>query len=240
VMARTQMMFSASEVLPSLPVPDGQTRIQAGLDLRLRRESSVEFDRSDEAPVDYRPSDIRLAETATDQYTAMGVVLYDDIGVDNLDMDGVRFIVRSGPSVTRGVGLSRSEGEAFVYRLWPSHLNMALHGFVGQTSNDSVDTQFFLGGFDSIRGIPDGALYGTRAAYGNAEFRKITAQWRYLWVQQVLFADGGGAGQNWGQVADSRRASACGWPFPRFIAWCFALITPGAWIARALAGFQPA
>jgi hemolysin activation/secretion protein len=123
-------------------------------------------------------------------------------------MDGVRFIARSGPSVTRGIGLTRSEGEAFWYRLWSDHLNLAMHAFVGQTSNDSVDTQFFLGGFDSIRGIPDGALYGTRAVYGNAEFRKITAQWRYLWVQQVLFADGGGAGQSWNEVENSRRASA--------------------------------
>ena len=108
-----------------------------------------------------------------------------------------------------GVVSSTTESEAFYYRYMPwGKINIAAHYKIAQTTSDSLESQYFLGGFDSIRGLPDGALFGNRAAYGNFELRRIMFKSRYLWLQSVLFSDFGGAGRRWQQAKDSARSSA--------------------------------
>ena len=75
------------------------------------------------------------------------------------------------------------------------------------SSANSIFTTRFLGGFDSIRGLPDGYLYGTKAIYTNLELRYLSHRWKYTWLQEVLFFDIGSADQNWEQLQKRSEAT---------------------------------
>jgi hemolysin activation/secretion protein len=83
-----------------------------------------------------------------------------------------------------------------------------LRVFAGQTAHHSLQNQYFLGGFDSVRGLPDGAVIGNRAAYSNLEFRLITYKLKYMWFQNVVFFDSGSAASEWKYLGESTRACA--------------------------------
>ena len=65
----------------------------------------------------------------------------------------------------------------------------------------------FLGGLDSVRGVPDGAIYGNHATYTNLEVRHLSYKWRYAWLQTVGFIDAGGAGTSWNKLNDVARTA---------------------------------
>jgi hemolysin activation/secretion protein len=137
----------------------------------------------------------------------LGVLIHDDLAVENLSMEGTRLVVRAGPQFEQSSTQARVEAEVFRFWLSSEGWNLAAHVFAAQTSARTPDAQFWLGGLDSIRGVPDGAVYGTRAAYTNLELRKVTHRWRYLWMQPIVFFDAGGAGADWASARVDARSS---------------------------------
>ena len=81
--------------------------------------------------------------------------------------------------------------EWFYYKTIKENLTVATHLFAGSVaSHDPIDL-YFLGGFDSIRGLPDGALHGNSAVFANFELRRLLVKFRYVWIQSALFSDMG-------------------------------------------------
>jgi hypothetical protein len=187
----------------------GSRNWRGGLDLRLRNEAPSTYNISTDASSEEVPDGIRLSNEYTRQVHGLLNLVYDNMQADQqFEYSGLRLTALSGPMFENDTVTSRSELEAFLfYYHQPWRSTFASHGFIGQTTNNSVASQYFLGGFESIRGIPDGAVYGTRASYFNFEWRYISAKWRYLWLQNVAFVDTGGAGQDWQEMGDNYRSS---------------------------------
>ncbi len=136
-------------------------------------------------------------------------VVYDSMEVDNLHNHGIRSIINAGPMFEDDRVQSRAELESFYFHLLPSlRLNLGAHALIGQTTSDSLESQYFLGGFESVRGLPDGVMFGNRAGYVNLEARHLFLRLPYMWFQSAAFTDIGGAGQSWMLLASSVRKSA--------------------------------
>ena len=186
---------------------------QAGIELELRREAPVAFESKDSSSADtvdpsVEPRGIRLSEQKSNVWSALPTGVWDNINIEDQDMAGTRLILKAGP-LSDDVGTNTQfEIEAFQFFLWPEHWNLALHGVMGASDSKALQAQYFLGGFDSIRGLPDGAIYGTHAAWANAELRKLVGTWKYAKVQVATFVDGGGAGRAWKDVQDQLHVTA--------------------------------
>jgi hypothetical protein len=177
------------------------------VDARWRREAGSSYEARANAPDSASPSSITFSSTPTDRLMPLGVLIHDDLAVENLSMEGTRLVVRAGPQFEQSSTQARVEAEVFRFWLSSEGWNLAAHVFAAQTSARTPDAQFWLGGLDSIRGVPDGAVYGTRAAYTNLELRKVTHRWRYLWMQPIVFFDAGGAGADWSSARADARSS---------------------------------
>jgi|GEM_PF-754942 len=186
-----------------------QTNWQAGLDVEAKREAPVQFLREEGISADTSPRGIRLETKKSTQTVLLPTLIFDNIDVSGQNMDGLRLLTKAGPMVETVGTRMRGEVELFAYKLWPStNANLAFHSFAGSATSDSMQSQYFLGGLESIRGIPDGYVYGNRAAYFNVELRSINVNLKYLVVQEALFVDAGGAGQSWDAAGKSWRTSA--------------------------------
>jgi hypothetical protein len=166
-----------------------------GFNLEAMEEAPAVFDAENEDSLP--PKELVLTTKRIQQIKWLPTLQFDDIEINDLDFDGIRWTTKWGPlfdgEKRHGVG----EAEFYWYEFMPFDLNMAAHALVGYSSDDSIQSQYFLGGFDSIRGFPDGIVYGSRAGYLNAELRQTSMKWKYLWLQSVGFVDIGGAGRNW-------------------------------------------
>ncbi len=127
--------------------------------------------------------------------------VYDSIESSLLELDGFRFKLQLGPTLFKNQFGSSQEFDAFYYDQWPFDLNMGLHFYFWNSSTTTDATQFYLGGFDSVRGFPDGLRSGSTALYSNFELRRILHKSKYLWIQGITFLDGGTAGQTWEQAS---------------------------------------
>lgn len=133
-------------------------------------------------------------------------LVYDDITIAHPHYEGLRFAAKVG-ALREDQTRMAWELEAFAYRVWGSSTNLALHGFMSSTQSSSLLAQTYLGGFDSLRGLPDGAIFGSQASYGNAELRQLVARLPYLWCQAVFFIDVGAAAADYAGLTKDPRAS---------------------------------
>lgn len=151
-----------------------------GLDFRYRYEQPIEA--------------TTIQHQSHKQYTPLARFVFDTMSVDNLRHEGWRIIALSGPVFEKEGTYSKQEIEAFYFlNESHSHVNFGFHLVAGGTSAPSFESQYFLGGFDSIRGLPDGYLRGKKAAYFNAEARHVSWRTKYVWFQTAAFADLGTA-----------------------------------------------
>lgn len=182
---------------------------QAGIDLRVRREAPAKFTPLDTLPSNTPgPTDIILGDEPTTATMPMLAFIYDNMFIDNLDQDGARITVKGGPEFAPDGQHGHYEIESFYYWLWDPHWELGTHFLIGGSESNNLQSTYFLGGLDTIRGIPDGAVYGPRAMVFNAEFKKIMPKFKYLWLQNCVFADWGGAGDSWKLAYESQKASA--------------------------------
>ena len=181
---------------------------QAGLDFKVRLEAPTTFESYETGPqARTEPPNLSLPTKKSIQHSLLPTFIYDNMFIDNLDHDGVRTTLKAGPAWEEQGASFRYETESFVYWLWNPHLELGTHLLVGGSTSDSLQSTYFLGGLDTIRGIPDGAIYGPRVANFNAELKKIWPKFKYLWFQNALFVDWGGAGRTWKDVYDSQKSS---------------------------------
>lgn len=141
------------------------------------------------------------------QHRLLTTIVYDDVDINQIEMDGFRGKLRLGPNISEGKNYSLAEFEAFHFWMAPVDINVASHLFLGQSTFNSTSTQYYLGGFDSVRGLPDGIAYGTRSGYINLELRKIALRKKYVWLQPAVFFDAGNAGSEWAELAENIRSS---------------------------------
>jgi len=184
-----------------------QDILQIGFDWQSSRVAPSYFIPDDSNPANVAPDDITLESKRSVQSAMLAKVVYDNIRIDNILMDGTRLLAGFGPLYDGYTTHTKFEHEAFFYKLIGSNVNLAGHYLVGSTNNDRIANQYFLGGLDSVRGIPDGALYGNHAAYVNTEARFLVAKYRYTWFEPLVFLDSGGAGEDWRSAQDSTRTS---------------------------------
>jgi outer membrane protein assembly factor BamA len=206
-MGRVRVLRPLRQAPPGSPVDAWKF----GLDIEMLQEAPSAFDPmrpEDGAEPAAAPRDLHFADVTRREVSLLPTVQYDDIDADNLTYDGFRAEAKGGPVLATGGRNARFQTEGYWFKRLPASLNLGVHALAGESTVDTFHDQYFLGGLDSIRGLPDGAVYGTRAAYANVELRHISARMRYLWIQSVVFSDAGVAGPTWADAFDDGRAVA--------------------------------
>ena len=181
---------------------------QAGMELMVRR---------DRKPLvqDVPAANLNLPERENAwAYRALASFVFDNLSVEDQQLEGNRLMCKSGLSKNEGVansGLSNySEAEAFSFHRPSKDVNIAVHAYLQAAGSPTVSDAFHLGGFDSIRGFPDGVRYGAFAAFGNLEARGQVWTSNWLKVATVLFADAGIAGSDFEDASKDVFRSAGG------------------------------
>lgn len=168
--------------------------LQGGIHAELTRESPSTFnDRNLERNEELKPTDLSTPHSYQWTATLMPMIAHDKITVDAISLDGSRTTLKMGGQVAENARSGAAEFETFAYHRYASVVNLAVHGFAGTQGSDSLKNVYFLGGFDSVRGLPDGIHYGTRMMYGNAELRYLALRANYLELQTAAFVDHGTA-----------------------------------------------
>jgi hypothetical protein len=191
-----------------------EANLKVGIDLKFVEESKASFEPDTDA------SSTRLSEIQSFEELSLNIepqnsifllstFVYDDMKIENINMSGYRALARSGPQMVDGKIHGKSEIELFAFNMLANDLNGVFHGFIGSGSSDSVKSLYRLGGFDSVRGYPDGIIYGQDSIYANFELRKLLRSSKYVWFQPTLFYDVGYAGENW-QAAEQNQISSAG------------------------------
>ncbi len=134
-------------------------------------------------------------------------LVYDNLAVLHLNLKGWRFVIGTGPSFSNGKSRNNLEQELFFYSLWSGDWNFSWHQWLGLSDDRSYQSQYFLGGFESIRGLPDGVLFGNKAFYTNIELRKILGRTHYAWIQAATYLDYGSAATTMAELKDRDRAT---------------------------------
>ena len=196
----------------------GKAKIKVGADFEVLDEAPSIFDSLTSGSGRIRlgataPEDLGITPLHRRYAKVLPTLLIDTIRTNNLEYDGFRVKVKAGPVLAGATGESDWYGlgelESFYFKILPGSVNLAWRGVVGATNIVSLQNQYYLGGLDTIRGLPDGAVYGTHAAFANLELRYLTGQFRYLGIQSVAFVDVGGAGSQWdGVFGEGKRATA--------------------------------
>jgi len=162
---------------------------------------------------DRKPSVDAGSDEASTQ-RVLGSVVFDNMGVEDQLLQGQRVLLKTGYSRSSGVedpGLSRySEAEFFSFHRPFDSWNLAIHGYAQNAGSAVVSNVFHLGGFDSVRGFPDGIRYGTFAAYGNFELRQEALATRWMKIAGVVFSDAGIAGSDFDDARQDLFRSAGG------------------------------
>jgi len=156
------------------------------------------------------PEDLRTNESAGNGGVIAPMIAYDDLSVEGLNYSGLKSKLSLGVSRSVASGGRFAEGEIYAFSHLPSDVNLAGRVFMASTSENTVGSVYYLGGFDSIRGLPDGIHYGNTIAYGNFEARVIAAKWKYVHLQPALFVDVGSTWMRDGNFGTGRETSLGG------------------------------
>lgn len=135
-------------------------------------------------------------------------ILYDDIELDLMRLSGLRVRGRAGPILGVSEPHGLAEMDLFAYSMVGADTNFAAHMFMGMSTLNTSQSRYYLGGFESVRGLPDGYMQGTRAAYGSLEARQIVYRAHRLWIQTVAFTDLGMAADSGGGPQYGPRSAA--------------------------------
>jgi hypothetical protein len=138
------------------------------------------------------------------------MLAYDGLIVDGLNLDGIKARLSTGGAKGAESSGSFSEGEVFSYLSLPADINLAGRIYAATTTQTTVGGVYYLGGFDSVRGLPDGVHYGNKIAYGNFEARIIAARFKYAHIQPAIFWDTGSAWMNGHSPYKARETSIGG------------------------------
>jgi hypothetical protein len=195
--------------------PGTASNWQAGTHIELIRESPTSFlDKDLKTADDLKPRNLSVPERFENSGVLMPMLVFDNIFVDRTVLEGERLMVRAGGQGSVESDNLRfsaaSEVEGFYYARLPRQLNLALHGFAGTQGRDSLRSLYFLGGFDSVRGLPDGIHYGTTTLFSNGELRWLFFESSKLHIQAAGFLDHGTAYSKSTEIYGHRETSIGG------------------------------
>ncbi|MCX6116972.1 MAG: hypothetical protein NT027_05485, partial [Proteobacteria bacterium] len=207
--AKSQILFPFSEASVNNGKIDGDAiggAWQWGAHIELVRESRAVFlDREFNDRPDLKPSGVSIPSQVEGTAQVMPMLVFDRLTVDRMSLDGFKGMIRSGGQISqsqkngdddhqgRNSFSLASETEVFAYSRPVSSVNLALHAFAGNQAKDSLRSLYFLGGFDSVRGLPDGIHFGRSISYLNLEGRWQFLETKYLHAQAATFLDHGAA-----------------------------------------------
>ncbi len=135
--------------------------------------------------------------------------VYDNVQVDQLRLHGIRAQIFSGTLISKELTRAKTESESYgFYAFENTDVDLAGHYFFGSVDSEDVKDIYFLGGLESVRGLPDSSLVGNKAFYYNLELRHILFQSHYLQVQNALFLDEGYAAMSFAELKTARRTTA--------------------------------
>jgi hypothetical protein len=141
---------------------------------------------------------------------ALPSVLFDSIETGVLDLEGMRIRYLFGPTIYNYNLGSSQELDLYYYKMLPFDINAASHLFIKSNSQSTTATDQFIGGFDSVRGFPDGYKYGSAAYFTNIELRRVIFRSKYLWIQSLGFLDWGNALPDWRSFHSSKPLASTG------------------------------
>ncbi len=188
------------------PVAEGW---QAGFQAQALRERPTvfELDANYQGPAKTAPKDLFFDSKGGGGGVLGPMLAHDGLMVEGLNLSGLKFTLTAGRTqAANRQGLS-AEGELFAFARLPQDVNLASRIFTAKSNQNSLGTVFYLGGFDSIRGLPDGLHYGNSAAIGNFEARIIAAKFKYAHLQPALFLDTGSAWMEGENLSQNRETS---------------------------------
>jgi hypothetical protein len=139
------------------------------------------------------PDNLRANDKPGYGVIAAPMIAYDDLSVDGLNYSGQKSKFAIGAAKSQNGTGRFAEAEIYGFSHLPGDINLAGRIFAASTSENTVGAVYYLGGFDSIRGLPDGIHYGNNIVFGNFEARMMTAKWQYAHLQSALFVDSGSA-----------------------------------------------
>lgn len=204
---RTSATAARGHFLAPLRILSSETNWQVGLDVRVRRDAPGSF-----VPLEQKseetPKRVVLPITDSDEVSFLPTTVFDNVRVDNLNMEGTRFLALAGPLLTEEGYFSKTEMDFYRYEDFGHDLNLAFHLFAAQTTEDRFYGQYFIGGFDSVRGYPDGISFGQRVIYGTTEVRRVFSRYKYLWLQSVGFLDLGATADAWSETSGNMKKAA--------------------------------
>lgn len=150
---------------------------------------------------------ILVTNQETNELHLLPKIQYDNILQSNLELDGIKFTTGTGFILDDSKYTNISEFEIFYFHPFWKQLYSAFHFRLDSTDSLRSSQIHYLGGLDSIRGHPDGVLYGPHSAYANLELRMPTYIGKKVHMQNVVFYDSGSAGFEWNDLSGNRRSS---------------------------------
>jgi hypothetical protein len=172
---------------------------QLGVTLEVKKEPPASFTLNDSNTE--TPDGIVFHDDTIYSAKTLASIVYDDVTVFQLNMRGLRFLTDFGPVFSRATSYYLTS-ELFWYFMPVENLNFATHFYAGLTNSKSYGDIFYLGGFDSIRGLVDNRIYGNKAFYSNLEMRYLWLKAEYLWLQSLVFTDIGTADNHVSELDD--------------------------------------
>lgn len=188
---------------------DQESGWQAGFQAQLSREEPARFLKQPDYDGQARalPSNIKTSDEAGFGVVAAPMVAYDNLAVDGLNYDGVKSKFAIGAAKNNAGSGRFAETELYIFSHLPGDINLAGRVFAASTSETTAGSIYYLGGFDSVRGLPDGIHYGNNIAFGNFEARIISAKFTYAHVQSAVFLDTGSAWMRGDDFTSGRETS---------------------------------
>ena len=166
--SKLQLLYPVNAFIPNI------LHWQVGVRTDLTRESAGSFEVTNNAnQTQVMPGEVTFADRPHSTLSMTPILVYDDLKVDQTTFEGLRFSARSGLQTGADHLAPMTETEGFGYAKFPFGFNLAGHAFYGRSASEALSNLYFLGGFDSVRGLPDGIHYGQSIYYGNAEARLL-------------------------------------------------------------------
>ena len=191
---------------------DGDDGWQIGFQSQVLQENPARFKRQSgySGPRKELPEDLSVNEKAGYGGVIAPMLAYDNLTVEGLNHTGIKSKLSLGGARGADSAGRFAESELYGFLKLPGDVNLAGRLFAASTSQNTVAAVYYLGGFDSIRGLPDGIHYGDTIAYGNFEARVIATKMKYAHLQPAIFLDTGSAWMRGSHFSKGRETSVGG------------------------------
>lgn len=118
--------------------------------------------------------------------------------MDNYLVQGVRFsqsVSVTGPLLGSNFTSVESSSLVTAFQRFPNKQNVGGRLGLSMTSAEDIEQQFFVGGFDTVRGYLDSRFRGPFVWYGNAEYRVTSLDFPWFVLQHTAFVDATGVSE---------------------------------------------